>query len=132
MEKSQTLEPQQMKELVSKEEKTIPARYFVPAADIFETEEVLTVVLEIPGVEKKNLDIKLEDDVLRVNAQIDLAKYEGNEPVYTEYNIGHFQRAFALSSKIDQEGITADLNDGVLTLILKKAREAMPRRIKLS
>jgi HSP20 family protein len=132
MAKPQTLEVQQKKELVSKEEKTVPARYFVPPADIYETAEALTVVLELPGVEKKNLDVKLENDVLRIDAQIDLGKYEGYEPVYTEYNIGHFQRAFTLSGKIDQNGITAEFIDGVLTLTLKKAERAMPRQIPLS
>ena len=132
MAKSQTLEVQQKKELVSKEEKTVPARYYVPAADIFETEDALTVILEVPGVEKKNLNVKLESDVLQIDAQIDFANYEGYEPVYTEYNVGHFQRAFTLSSKIDQDKITAELNDGVLTLTLKKLKEAMPRRISLS
>jgi HSP20 family protein len=132
MAKSQTLEVQQKKELVSKEEKTVPARYYVPAADIFETEDALTVILEVPGVEKKNLNVKLESDVLQIDAQIDFATYEGYEPVYTEYNVGHFQRAFTLSSKIDQDKITAELNDGVLTLTLKKSKEATPRRISLS
>ena len=132
MAKSQTLEVQQKKELVSKEEKTVPARYYVPAADIFETEDALTVILEVPGVEKKNLNVKLESDVLQIDAQIDFANYEGYEPVYTEYNVGHFQRAFTLSSKIDQDKITAELHDGVLTLTLKKLKEAMPRRISLS
>jgi HSP20 family protein len=76
--------------------------------------------------------VKLENDVLQIDAQIDFAKYEGYEPVYTEYNVGHFQRAFALSSKIDQDKISAELNDGVLTLTLKKSKEATPRRISLS
>jgi HSP20 family protein len=129
---AKNLEVQQKRELVSKEEKTVPARYFVPPADIYETEEALVVVLEVPGAEKNKLDINLENDVLRLDAQIDLGKYEGYEPVYTEYNIGHFQRAFALSGKIDQDGITADLEDGVLTLTLRKAKEARPRRISLS
>jgi HSP20 family protein len=132
MAKSQTLEVQQKRELVSKEEKTVPARYYVPAADIFETDDALTLILEVPGVEKKNLNVKLENDVLQIDAQIDFAKYEGYEPVYTEYNVGHFQRAFALSSKIDQDKISAELNDGVLTLTLKKSKEATPRRISLS
>jgi HSP20 family molecular chaperone IbpA len=132
MAKEQALEVQEKKELVSKEEKTIPAKYYVPATDIYETDEALTVILEVPGVEKQNLNIGLENDVLKIDAQIDFAKYEGYEPVYTEYNIGHFQRAFTLSSKIDQDKITAELADGVLTLTLNKAKEAKPRRIALS
>ena len=68
---------------------------------------------------------------LRVDGQIDFSKYEGMEPVYTEYNIGHYTRSFTLSNKIDQERISAQLDDGVLTLTLPKAQEAQPRRISI-
>jgi HSP20 family protein len=131
MAKSQSLEVQQKKELVSKEEKTVPARYYVPATDIYETEESLTLVMEMPGVEKKDISVRLENDVLRVESQIDFSKYAGLEPVYTEYNVGHYARSFTLSSKIDQGGISAQLADGVLTLTLRKAEEARPRRIEI-
>jgi len=98
---SQALEVQEKKELVSKEEKTVPARYFVPTTDIFETADALTVVMELPGVGKEALDINIENDVLRVEGRIDYAKYEGMDPLYTEYNVGHFARSFTLSNKID-------------------------------
>jgi HSP20 family molecular chaperone IbpA len=131
MARSQELEVQEKKELVSKEEKTVPSRYYMPNTDIYETDEALTIVMEIPGVEKKDLDVHLENDVLRIEGRLDFGKYEGLEPLYTEYNVGHFARAFTLSSKIDQQQITAKVEDGVLTLTLKKAREAMPRRITI-
>ena len=123
---------QEKKELVSKEEKTVPARYYVQNTDIYETDDALTVVMEIPGVEKKDVDVNIENDVLRVEGRIDFAKYEGLEPLYTEYNVGHFARAFTLSNKIDQQQIAAQLDDGVLTLTLKKAKEAMPRKIAIN
>jgi HSP20 family protein len=132
MAKSRALEVQEKKELVGKEEKTIPARYYIPNTDIFETDDSLTLVMEMPGVERKDVDIKLENDVLRVEGRIDFSKYEGLEPVYTEYNVGPYARAFTLSNKIDQDEISAELDDGVLTLTLKKAKEAMPRRIGIS
>ena len=100
-------------------------------ADIYETEEALCVVMEMPGVEKKDLNVALESDALRVDGQIDFSKYEGMEPVYTEYNVGHYTRSFTLSNKIDQERISAQLEDGVLTLTLPKAKEAQPRRISI-
>lgn len=131
MAQSQALQPQEKKELVSKDEKTIPVRYFVPNTDIFETEDGLTVVMEVPGVEKGAVDINLENDVLKVEAKIDPSKYEGMQPLYTEYNVGHFARSFTLSNKIDQQQISATLADGVLTLALKKAKEAMPRKIAI-
>ena len=131
MASAQELAVREKKELVTKEEKTVPGRYYVPYADIYETDEALCVVMEMPGVEKKDLNVALENSVLRVDGQINFSKYEGMEPVYTEYNIGHYARSFTLSNKVDQEQISAQLDDGVLTLTLPKAKEAQPRRISV-
>ena len=131
MPKSKELSVQQKKELASKEEKTVPSRYFVPSTDIHEGEEALTLVMEMPGVEREDVNVQLENDVLRVEGRIDFSKYEGLEPVYAEYNVGHFTRVFTLSNKIDQDGISAELADGVLTLTLKKSKAALPRRIEI-
>ena len=131
MAQSQSLQPQEKKELVSKDETTVPVRYFVPGTDIFETEDALTVVMEVPGVGRDAIDTNVENDVLKIEAKIDPAKYDGMEPLYTEYNVGHFARSFTLSNKIDQQQIGAKLEDGVLTLTLKKAKEAMPRKISI-
>jgi HSP20 family molecular chaperone IbpA len=131
MAQSQALQTQEKKELVSKDETTVPVRYFVPTTDIFETEDALTVVMEVPGVNKEAVDISVENEVLKIEAKIDPSKYEGMEPLYTEYNVGHFARSFTLSNKIDQQQISAKLEDGILTLTLKKAKEAMPRKISL-
>ena len=128
---AQELAVHEKRELVSKEEKTVPGRYYVPYTDIHETDKSLTVVMEMPGVETKDINVSLEKDVLRVDGQIDFAKYEGMEPVYTEYNVGPYTRSFTLSNKIDQEKISAQLEDGVLTLTLPKAKEALPRRISI-
>jgi HSP20 family molecular chaperone IbpA len=129
---SQELAVREKQELARKEEKTVPGRYYVPNADIYETEEAMTVILEMPGVERDNVTIALEDDVLRVEGQIDFTKYDEMQPVYAEYNIGHYARGFTLSGKIDREAISAQLEGGVLTLTLPKAKESMPRRIKIN
>jgi HSP20 family molecular chaperone IbpA len=128
----QELAVREKQELAKKEEKTIPGRYFVPSSDIFEMEEELTMIMEMPGVKKDNVSIEVEDDVLRVEGQIDFANYQGMEPVYTEYDVGHYARGFTLSGKIDRESISARLEDGVLTLALPKAKEAQPRRIAVN
>jgi len=129
---AQALEVQDKNELVSKEEKTVPARYYVTAIDIHETDDALTVIMEVPGVERKDIDINVDRDVIRIEAHIDPSKYDGPDPIYTEYNVGHFARVFSLSSKIDQHQIGAQLEDGVPTLTLKKAKDAMPRCIEIS
>ncbi len=128
---SQELAVREKQELARQEEQTVPGRYYVPAADIFETDDALTLLLEMPGVSKDNVDVQIENDVLRVEGKIDYAAYKDIEPVYTEYNIGHYARAFTLSNKIDRDGIAARVEDGLLTLTLPKAKEALPRRITI-
>ena len=61
----QELQVQKKRELEGKEETTMPARVFLPSADIYETPDTLTVILEMPGVEKSNVDVRVQDDVLR-------------------------------------------------------------------
>lgn len=123
------LEPQQKKELEAREEKTLPGKFYVPYTDIYETDAALVLVMEMPGVEKKDLDVKLENNVLSVEGHVDFSKYEGLSPVYTEYNVGHFTRSFSISNEIDGSGIGATMADGVLTLRLPKVKAAAPRRI---
>ena len=127
----QELQVQQKRELEKKQEATVPTRTFVPTTDIFETERALTLVVEMPGVDKSKVDVSVEDGVLTLQGHLDLSKYEGMQPIYTEYNIGLYRRSFTLSNKIDQGRITAEMTDGVLTLVLPKAEEAKPRRIAI-
>src|SRR5919201_3377374 len=127
----QELQVQQKRELEKKEETTIPARVFLPTADIYETDDALNVVLEMPGVEKSSVEIRVEDSVLKIDGRLDFSKYEGLQPLYTEYNVGNYSRSFRLSSKIDQNRIAAELKDGVLSLVLPKVEEAKPRTIQV-
>ena len=128
----QELQVQQKREVESKDESTMPARLFQPQTDIFETSEALTLVLEMPGVDKGSVEVKVENDVLNIDGRVDFSKYDRLQPLYTEYNVGHYARSFRLSSKIEQEGISAELKDGVMTLVLPKAEKAKARKIKVS
>jgi len=127
----QELEVQKKKELASQQEKTIPARFYVPLTDIFETGDALKIVMEVPGVPKDGVDVKIENDVLSMEARIETTNYNGLEPVYTEYPVGHFARSFTLPEQVDQHNITALLEDGVLTLTLNKRPETKPRRVAI-
>ena len=131
MASAQELQVQKKREVEKKDETTIPARVFLPNADIYETPNDLKVVLEIPGIEKNNVEINIEDDVLHVEGRLDLSKYGGLQPLYTEYNVGHYARSFQLSSKIDQSKIAAEMKDGVLSLTLPKVEETKPRTIQV-
>jgi HSP20 family protein len=129
---TQELQVQRKRELDAKEETTIPVRMYAPTADIFESQDALNVILEMPGVEKDNVQIRVDDGVLYVEGRLDLTKYQGLQPLYTEYNVGHFARSFRLSNMIDQEKIGAELKDGVLSLTLPKVEKAKPRIIKVA
>ena len=129
---AQELQVQQKREVEKKTEGTIPARVFVPVTDIFETPEALTVVLEMPGVGPNSIEANVENDIVTIEGRIDFTKYEGMQPVYTEYNVGHYARSFQISNKIDQSKISAEMKDGVVTLVLPKAEQAKARRIKVA
>jgi HSP20 family protein len=127
----QEFQTPQKRELPQKQEATAPVRVFVPITDIYETEEGLTLFMEMPGVDRANVEVDVKDGVLTVQGRVDFSKYDELNPVYTEYNIGNYRRAFSISNKIDQERITAEMTDGVLKLTLPKAKEATPRRIAI-
>jgi HSP20 family protein len=128
----QELQVQQKREVDKTHESTVSARRFLPVTDIFETDQALTVILEMPGVDRDKVDIHVENNVLTIEGRVDFTKYQGLQPLYTEYNVGDYARSFQLSSTINQEGITADLKDGVVTLLLPKAEKAKPRKIKVN
>ncbi len=113
-------------------EKTVVGEYYVPLTDIIETEKSLVVTMDMPGVKKESINVKLENNVLEVDGQIDPSPYNDLDPVYTEYNVGHFTRKFTVSNEIDTGNIDANISDGVLTLTLPKAPEAQPRLIKVN
>jgi len=127
----QELQVQQKREVEKGQEATRPTRAFMPNADIFETEDTLTVVLEMPGVDRDNINISVENGLLTVEGTINFGKYERLQPVYSEYNVGPFRRSFRISSRIDQDKINAEMSDGVITLVLPKVEEAKPRRIEV-
>jgi HSP20 family protein len=93
--------------------------------------DALTVILEMPGVDKNNVEVRVEDNVLNVSGRLDFSKYQGLQPLYTEYNVGNYSRSFRLSSAIDQNKIGAELKDGVLSLVLPKVEQAKPRTIQV-
>jgi len=127
----QELQVQQKREVDKAQEPTTPMRAFLPTTDIFETDDALTVILEMPGADRDNIDVSVENGVLTVEGKINFKKYEGLQPVYSEYNVGPYRRSFRISSRVDQDKIRAEMSDGVITLVLPKAEEAKPRKIEV-
>lgn len=128
---NQELQVQEKRQVDKRQESTTPVRSFLPVTDIFETDQNLTLVIEMPGVAKDDVSVNVENDVLEIDGRVDFSKYESLQPIYTEYNVGHYKRSFSLSDKIDQGAINAGMEDGVLTLVLPKAEQAKPRKIRI-
>lgn len=112
-------------------ERTRDRLAFVPRADIYETDEAITVVADMPGADENSVDITLENNVLTINSYVEPQQPEGHSLAYAEYQVGDYQRAFTLSDQIDRDGIEAVVKDGVLRLYLPKITEAKKRKIAI-
>jgi len=106
---------------------------FVPAVDIYEDEKKVTLKLEVPGMEEKDLDVSVENNMLTVKGERKFAAEEKEENFHRiERRYGSFSRAFTLPSTVDSEHIEAHYQAGVLKLDLQKKPEAQPKQIKVN
>lgn len=125
------LEPRTKQELTGAEA-TRPGRTFSPTVDIFETNDAITVLADMPGVRADGLSIDLRDDVLTIDGRVaDDLEGNGERVLVREYETGGYRREFRLTNLIDRDRIDASLRDGVLRLTLPKAEAARPRRIEV-
>jgi HSP20 family protein len=122
------LEIEEKKEVQAAGESTRNVPIFVPAVDIYESENALTLLADMPGVPIENVDIDLDSDQLTIRGGIPQAE-ESGKVIFREYTAGDYHRQFTLSSDIDREKIQASMKDGVLKLVLPKAEAAKPRKI---
>ena len=129
---TQEVATREKREVAPAEERTEAGKFFSPYTDIHETERAVVVTMEVPGVNKDSIDIRLDKGVLTVKGTIDSTKYEQLRPIYSEYNVGNFVRTFAVSTKIDSAAISAKVADGVLAIELPKAAEAVAKRISVT
>lgn len=125
------VQPYEKQEL-AREEATRPGRSFVPRVDICETDEALWLWADMPGVDEKSVDVRLENGELSIEGRVSAEGYEALTPAYSEYNVGHYLRSFRLSDRVDVNHIAAKMTNGVLELQLPKLAEAKPRQIPIS
>jgi HSP20 family protein len=114
---------------VARPEHTRPGPVFLPAVDIFENDQSITVLADMPGVKTGDLSIDLRDNVLTLNGAVKSARAHSDTDVLREVETGTFFRQFTLSEAVDQSKIDAKLVDGVLRLELPKVERAQPRQI---
>ncbi|MFN8624642.1 MAG: Hsp20/alpha crystallin family protein [Candidatus Binatia bacterium] len=120
------------KQEVAGQEQTRPGHTYIPDVDICETPDSLWLWADLPGVDERSVEVHLANGVLSIEGRVSLQEYAELAPVYTEYNIGNFQRRFTVSTAVDVEHIKARMNNGVLELELPKSAQAKPRRITIT
>src|SRR5271169_3215837 len=106
---------------------------WAPAVDVYETEHELVVKADLPEVDPKELDIRVENNILTISGERNFEK-KVNEENYlrVERSYGSFVRSFTLANTVNPEAITADYQNGVLSLSIPKREEAKPKQIKVN
>ena len=132
MQEPKDLQTTESEEVDESTEQTRPGPVYKPAVDIYETDNGITLLADMPGVKGDNLEIDLRDGVLTLRGNVKLSARESESDVRREYNPGSYFRQFSLSDAIDQAKIEAKLKNGVLTLELPKAEAAQPRQIPVT
>ena len=112
-------------------ERTRDRPVYVPRVDIVETADALEILADMPGVTKDGVEVTLEQRVLSIRGRVDTSPPEGLAPLYLEYELGDYERAFTLSDAVDPAGIEARVQAGVLHLRLPKAGPAKLQRIEV-
>ncbi len=112
-------------------EPTRPAPVFSPVVDIYETEPEMVLLADLPGVTREGLSIRLEDDILTLEAEMGDAFGASEAPLLQEYRTGRYYRQFSLGEAVDRDKIAATLKNGELRLVLPKAASARPQRIAI-
>ncbi len=132
MTESKELQVKEKQAVASPSEPTRPGIVFTPDVDIFENDEAITLLADLPGVAPDDVQIDLKDSVLTLAG--DVKPFEGADEtdLLVEFETGRYFRQFTLSETIDQKKIAARLEDGVLHLNLPKAEKAIPRQIKVT
>ena len=114
-------------------EATLPTTAFNPLVDIFENDNEVVVKAELPGMNAKDIDVRLENNVLTLKGERHFEKETKEENYHrVEREYGTFSRSFALPTAVNGENVTAEYKDGVLKIVLPKKEEIKPKPIKIA
>jgi HSP20 family protein len=112
-------------------ESTRPGLVFRPDVDILEKPDAYVIYADLPGVDEKTVQVRLENDLLTLDASLSTLPGEGWSAVHTEYRVGGYHREFRVSDAIDSAAVVASMRDGVLELRLPKVERKRPRTIEV-
>jgi HSP20 family molecular chaperone IbpA len=110
-------------------ERTRHRKVYVPLVDIVETDNVLTLLADMPGVDDTGVEVLIEKNVLTIRGTVADDLPRGYSHSYEEYGVGDYERSFTLPNEIDREAIAAKIKDGVLTLMMPKVKQALAKKI---
>jgi len=114
-------------------EETLSNTAFAPPVDVYEDEHNVTLKIEVPGIDEKDIDVRIENNTLTVHGERKFEKEEKEENYRrVERQYGSFTRTFSLPTTVDQESVQADYDKGVLKVKLNKKAEAKPKQIKVN
>jgi len=114
-------------------EEALTTTSFAPPVDIYEDEHTIAVKMEVPGIDEKDIDVRIENNTLTVHGERKLEKEEKEENFRrVERQYGSFTRSFTLPSSIDTGQVSANYDKGVLKISLTKKAEAKPKQIKVN
>jgi HSP20 family protein len=114
-------------------EESLTTSTFAPAVDVYEDEHNVTLKIEVPGIEEKDIDVRIENNTLTVHGERKFEKEEKEENYRrVERQYGSFTRSFTLPNTVDTENVSANYDKGVLKIKLAKKAEAKPKQIKVN
>jgi HSP20 family protein len=114
-------------------DETLTTSSFAPAVDVYEDEHSVTLKIEVPGIEEKDIDVRIENNTLTVHGERKIEKEEKEENYRrVERQYGSFTRTFNLPTTVDSEKVSANYDKGVLKIALPKKAEAKPKQIKVN
>lgn len=107
-------------------------KVYVPLVDIIESEHVLQLISDMPGVDEQGVDVTIEKNILTITGKVSGDVPEGYKLSYEEYGIGDYERSFTLPNEIDRDAIQATMKDGLLRLTLPKVKQAVARKVAVT
>ena len=114
-------------------EEALTTSSFAPAVDVYEDEHNVTLKIEVPGIDEKDIDVRIENNTLTVHGERKFEKEEKEENYRrVERQYGSFTRSFSLPNTVDTETVSANYEKGVLKIKLAKKAEAKPKQIKVN
>ena len=115
------------------QDQTLATSSFAPAVDVYEDEHSITLKIEVPGIDEKDIDVRIENNTLTVHGERKIEKEEKEENYRrVERQYGSFTRTFTLPTTVDSEKVSANYDKGVLKIALPKKAEAKPKQIKVN